>query len=212
MQIKWYGHSCFRIVANSGISIVMDPFDERVGYYVPSIDADIITISHDHYDHNNTAAVRSEHVLVNDDGDSYIKGIKITGFRTFHDDVGGAKRGDNIIFNVNIDGAKICHLGDLGHEPDEEIFKNIKDTDILLIPVGGTFTINSDQAYKIATKISPKIIIPMHYKTDKLRFDVEPVDNFIKYFDNVSMLNTSELVVNEDKLISSNQVIVFSYA
>ncbi len=210
MNITWYGHSCFKIVSAEGIILITDPFDERVGYDVPRLTADIITISHNHYDHNNTSVVKSEHILINKLEDNNIYGIKVKGFKTYHDNERGSKRGDNNIYRFSIDSITIAHLGDLGHEIGEELLKELGTIDLLLIPIGGIYTIDSVQAIRVVKSINPKIVIPMHYKTDKLRFDLEPVDNFLKYFDNVN-IRRNEIEITRDMLRGSTKVIVLNY-
>lgn len=210
MKIRWYGHACFELNSSRGVRIVADPFDAKVGYEVPDIEANIVTLSHDHYDHNNLSAVKGEYVLVKDTGDYNIEEITIQGFSTYHDHEMGVKRGKNIVFKYIIDKLTIVHLGDLGHLLDQDILQNLEDIDVLLIPTGGTFTIDSSEAFELVTTISPKIIIPMHYKTEKINFNIEPVYNFTKYFDNVVYLDSNELNISDGQLKKNNQVIVFS--
>jgi len=211
MKIKWYGHSCFEITSNSRMKIITDPFDERVGYNVPSVHADIITVSHSHYDHDNTSMVKSKHVLINTIGENFIEDIKVIGIKSYHDDVLGEKRGENIIYKYYFDNLVIGHLGDLGDIPPDNEIKNIEDIDILLIPVGGIFTIDAKKAFELTNIIHPKILIPMHYKTDRLRFDLEPVDNFAKYFKKISYLNNNELTLDNEMLKEHSKVYIFDY-
>lgn len=210
MKIKWYGHSCFEITSDTGVKIITDPFDERVGYKVPSVEADIITVSHSHYDHDNTSIVKSDHVLLNRVGEDNIKGVKVIGIKSYHDDVFGEKRGENVIFKYYLDGMVVCHLGDLGCIPSEDELNKLRDIDILIIPVGGIYTIDSEKAVELIGKTGTKVIIPMHYKTEKLKFELEPVDNFTKYFHNVCYLDDNQLEIYKENIIEQ-KIYIFSY-
>lgn len=212
MIIKWYGHSCFKMISSEGTTTILtDPFDQKVGYNIVDFEADIVTVSHNHYDHNNISAVKEPFTLVNRIGKYNMNEISIEGFKTYHDDSMGSKRGENIIYRYNIDGISICHLGDLGHILSNKLIQKIKDIEILLIPIGGTYTINSNQAFELADLINPKIIIPMHYKTPKLTFELEPMDNFTRYFDEVKSIKTNELEINNDILNGHKRVVVLNY-
>jgi L-ascorbate metabolism protein UlaG (beta-lactamase superfamily) len=211
MKIKWYGHSCFKFQSLNGVKVVTDPFNESVGYAVPELNADVVTISHEHYDHNNISLVGGEFELVNQAGIYEVKGITIEGIHTFHDDEMGNKRGKNIVFKFTIDNMTICHLGDLGHILDDRQLEKVKNIDVLLIPVGGTYTIDSKQASELAKRISPKIIIPMHYKTDKLKFNLATVDNFVREFDDVKYEEKKILEIEKDTIGGDNKVIIMQY-
>ncbi|HDD56909.1 MAG TPA: Zn-dependent hydrolase, partial [Thermoplasmatales archaeon] len=155
LQIRWHGHACFEIT--NDITIVTDPHDGKsIGLPTPSVKGDIILVSHDHYDHNSVKTVEKEgSIVVRDLGKKTIRGIEIEGIESFHDEERGAKRGKNIIFKFKVDGITFCHLGDLGHVPDEELLEKIGKVDVLFIPVGGTFTIDADSAWETANLIDP---------------------------------------------------------
>ena len=182
MEIKWYGHSAFLIVSNSGIRIFTDPYGEEFPYKNIDEQAEIVTISHDHFDHNGEEVVKGEPVVIKNSGEFEEKGIKIKGFSSKHDDSGGSERGDNVIFSFEIEDKIVSHLGDLGHFLEQKHLNNLKDVNILLIPVGGHFTINADEAYEICEQIEPEIIIPMHYKTSEVDLPIKEVDKFTDHF------------------------------
>lgn len=168
MNIKWLGHACFKLTSEKGTVIVTDPFDESVGYPMPNVKADIVTSSHSHFDHNYFKAVKGNFDIVDTVGEHNIKGINIKGVNTFHDDEHGAKRGKNIVFVFDIDGIRVCHMGDLGHVLTEKQVEEIGPVDVLLIPVGGYYTIDAKQAVEVMNQLKPKITIPMHYKRSLL--------------------------------------------
>ncbi|MGD9364981.1 MAG: MBL fold metallo-hydrolase [Desulfobacteraceae bacterium] len=179
MKIQWFGHACFLLTSNDNIRILMDPFDESVGYDLPNTSADIVTVSHQHSDHSNTALVDGPFDLVDTPGKHFIKGMNIKGIPTYHDNSQGAKRGTNIIFNVSVDNLNVCHCGDLGHMLTSEQISALGAVDILLIPVGGTYTIDAIIARDIIDALKPRLTIPMHYKTEILTFTIDGVQPFL---------------------------------
>ena len=180
MKIKWLGHSCFLITTENGIKILTDPFDAQVGYPLPSVEADIVTTSHDHFDHGYVETVKGSFIHVSDAGSHVECGIHINGVSTFHDEVGGKKRGKNVIFVFEIDGLRLCHCGDLGHLPTDTQKKAIGNIDIMMLPVGGTFTVDAEEACKTIEILKPAVTIPMHYKTPAMNFPITGVDKFIE--------------------------------
>jgi L-ascorbate metabolism protein UlaG (beta-lactamase superfamily) len=183
MIITWQGHSCFKIqdkVGPEGVTVVTDPFDKETGLKVPNFEADIITVSHQHHDHNNTGALRGQPFVIDCAGEYDFKGVMVEGIDSYHDDKNGAERGYNIIYRIEIDDISITHLGDLGQVLDNSQLEKLVGTDILLIPVGGTYTIDAKKAVEVISQIEPRIVIPMHYKTKDLNLDIEGVEKFIK--------------------------------
>ncbi len=184
MIITWQGHSCFKLqdkIGPDGVTLVTDPFNKEIGLKVPNFEADIVTVSHDHYDHNNIAALRANPFVIDCAGEYDIKNVLIEGVDSFHDDKEGGERGKNIIFRFEIDDISVVHLGDLGTILDSSQLEKLAGTDILLIPVGGKYTLNAKQAVEVISQIEPRIVIPMHYKTDDLKIeDIDGVDKFIK--------------------------------
>lgn len=214
--IEWSGHSCFTITNERGTKVVTDPFPDGIGYTVPELRADIVTVSHDHFDHNNLAAVKSNFTAVRERGQFNIDGIKIKGTKTYHDTEGGALRGENTVYTYNIDGVNVCHLGDLGHELTQEQLKSIGKVDVLMIPVGGLYTIDAEAAAKVVNQLNPKVVIPMHYKTEALIpdfGDVAPVDNFIAKMSGWQVSKVDTFAFNKAELMKSNQkkIVVLNY-
>jgi L-ascorbate metabolism protein UlaG (beta-lactamase superfamily) len=144
---------------------VTDPYDtSMVGLKYPKVEADIVTISHNHSDHNKKENIAGNPKLVSGPGEYEIKGVSIFGTRSFHDKKQGAERGENTIYTIVMDGITLCHLGDLGHKISEEQEEAIGNVDILFVPTGGFYTIGPEEATEIVSIIDPKVVIPMHYK------------------------------------------------
>jgi L-ascorbate metabolism protein UlaG (beta-lactamase superfamily) len=168
MHLKWFGQSCFLMTSQAGTRVLMDPFGKGLGYKVPQLQADIVTTSHDHFDHNNIAAVKGNFFHIDTRGIYSHKDIGINGILTNHDKVQGASRGSNVVFTFSVDGLCVCHCGDLGHVLTAEQVKGIGKVDVLMVPVGGTFTINAAEALEVRSQLNPSITIPMHYRTHTL--------------------------------------------
>jgi L-ascorbate metabolism protein UlaG (beta-lactamase superfamily) len=211
MKIKWLGHSCFKITSSSGIRILTDPFDDNVGYKIPSVEADIVTTSHSHYDHNFVDCVKGDFEVLNKVGNFYIKDIPIAGIHTYHDNEDGAKRGDNIVYIFNIDDMRVCHLGDLGHLLTPGQIGMIGKVDFLLIPIGGNYTIDADAAIEVINQINPGVVIPMHYKTKVIKFDIDTVDNFLSKIGEVENLQSQVLELSKEDLGGSRKVYILKY-
>lgn len=211
MKVKWLGHACFLITSEKGIKIVTDPFDETVGYPLPEVEADIVTSSHNHFDHNYTRAVKGDFKLVNSVGNFYVRDIPIKGIKTYHDEAMGAKRGENIVFIMEVDGLKVCHLGDLGHVLDENTLEQIGEVDILLIPVGGTYTIDGEKAAKVVVQIKPKMAIPMHFKTPVMNFPITGVEPFLDKIGGGERVGSNEITIKREHLKDGIQVKVLEY-
>jgi L-ascorbate metabolism protein UlaG (beta-lactamase superfamily) len=212
MQIKWLAHAAFLITSDNGTRIITDPYETGNGLNHGKIEAsaDIVTISHEHFDHNNVAAVKGNPQVVR--GTTEAKGIKIRGIATAHDDTGGSQRGKNTVFCFEVDGLNVCHAGDLGHRLTDEQAAATGKVDILLIPVGGFFTLDARTADRVCDQLKPKVIIPMHYKTDKLDFPIAGVDEFVKGKNNVTRVDGSEIKLKADELPASAQIMVLEAA
>ncbi len=180
LQIRWHGHSCFEI--KDDITLVTDPHDGKsIGIPAPTVEGDIILVSHDHYDHNSVKSVEKiGSKVVKDERKRKIFNVDIKGIKTYHDEKSGDIRGENIIFKFLIDDIIFCHLGDLGHMVEESIVEKIGSVDILFVPVGGNFTIDADIAWEIIKSIKPSIIIPMHYKIGGLSLPIDNLDTFLE--------------------------------
>ncbi len=206
MKFRWLGHACFAIGLSSGKSIITDPFDETVGYPDPKLAADIVTVSHQHFDHNAVKMVRGEPKVVQEEGSHNLDGVTITGIPSYHDTAKGRQRGNNIIFVIEAEGLRVCHLGDLGHVLEPEQVKGIGRVDVLLVPVGGYFTIGAGEAVKVVEQLQPKYVLPMHYKTDYIELPIHPVDEFLKYYPGYRA--EKELVVTAGQMPETMQVVL----
>ncbi len=208
MKIKYLAHAAFLITSENGTRLLTDPYATSMGISHGAINemADIVTISHEHGDHNNVAAVKGNPKIIKASQEA--NGINIKAVATAHDDKGGSQRGKNTVFCFSIDGINVCHTGDLGHELTADQVKAIGKVDVLMIPVGGFFTIDARTATKVCEQLKPKVILPMHYKTDKLNFPIAGVDDFLKGKNNVIRSSDSEIELKADKLPSATQIYV----
>jgi L-ascorbate metabolism protein UlaG (beta-lactamase superfamily) len=183
MKVKFLGHAAFLITSDTDVRILTDPykpgcFDGGIKYDQITEEADIVTISHEHDDHNETK-INGDPTFVKSADAKVIKDIKISGVNVYHDTSKGKERGTNIIFNMIIDRMNIVHLGDLGHDLSPEEIKGIGNVDVLFVPVGGYFTIDAKVAESVINVLKPKIVIPMHFKTDKCGFPIAPIGDFV---------------------------------
>lgn len=183
MNIRWLGHSCFVLTESTGTVVVTDPYHDEVGFSMPPVKADAVTVSHGHYDHNNVAAVAGDPAVYNRVGSYEMEGVHISAFHTTHDEVQGAKRGGNLVFIYRLDGVDVCHLGDIGQPCSARICDAIGAVNVLLIPVGGHYTIDAATAKDYVDKLMPDIVIPMHYHTDDCDIDLDKLDEFLDLFD-----------------------------
>jgi len=214
MVIEWLGHSCFKITLESGLTILTDPYGPEVGYTAKDVEVDVVTISHDHFDHNNLSHVKGDYALVNTPGAHELDGLVIEGLETWHDHSQGAHRGSNIVFKYSADGIAVCHMGDLGCIPDDAFFEKLGSIDILMIPVGGNYTINAHEALTICERIGPNIIIPMHFKTPDTDMDIAPLHDFLEEVGreyDVSHHGKCYLNIDKASLKKRTRVVVMEY-
>ncbi len=184
MKIQWLGHSCFKLVESTGTTIVADPYDPKgVGIDLPKVKADVVTISHDHFDHSCKNNIEGNPTTLDKVGLWDINGVEIIGLQSYHDEVKGRKRGENFIFKYRMDGVDLCHMGDIGQECSPVLSESIGAVDVLMIPVGGTYTIDAAQAKEYVDFLMPDVVIPMHFKTPNSKLDIDKVDEFVDLFD-----------------------------
>jgi len=204
------GHASFKLKGKN-TSVVTDPYDPSIGLKYPKVEADIVTISHDHPDHNAVGQVGGAPFVVSGPGEYEIAGVKIIGVASFHDEKKGELRGKNTIYNIKIDGLWICHLGDLGqNELTDEQSEQIGQVGILLIPVGGVYTIDAEEAAKIAASLEAKVVIPMHYANLASNLKLEPVDKFLKEMGVEGAEPASKLSITNEKLPEELAVILLN--
>lgn len=217
MKIRFLGHACFLVVTSNGTRIVFDPyepggFNGAIGYGAIDEPADIVVVSHDHADHNFAAGVLGEPQVIKGPGVHSTALILFRGIAAKHDTSGGGERGDNTVFCAEIDGVRLCHLGDLGHELTPAQVEEIGPVDILLCPVGGTFTVDAQAATRVVDALKPKITIPMHFKTPKVALPIAALDDFLLGKKNVRPEHASEITVTREKLPAAPEVIVLDPA
>jgi L-ascorbate metabolism protein UlaG (beta-lactamase superfamily) len=179
MEITWLGHACFRLKAKEG-TVVCDPFSKEIGLSLPRIQADVVTVSHEHTGHNQTTAIGGSPRILSGPGEYEIKNIFLTGIAAYHDAEQGKSRGKVTIYLIEMEDMVICHLGDLAHVPTQEHIEAIGHVDILLTPVGGGNSLNAAQAAEVAGLLEPRAIIPMHYHTSGLTTTLDPLSRFVK--------------------------------
>ncbi len=181
MLIRYLGHSEFLLTDEHGAKVVTDPYDDHVGYPVQPVACGAVTVSHGHSDHAYTAALKGSPIVLDKKGSySPLPDVFVTMIPCWHDEVSGAKRGPNLISVIEMDGVRVCHLGDLGHPLTDDLIRQIGRVDVLLVPVGGFFTIDSSTALTVVKALSPRITIPMHYRTEcNASWPIAPVDEFL---------------------------------
>lgn len=206
MDIQWYGHSCFRLRATEGI-VVMDPYGREVGLKLPKLKADIVTVSHDHPGHNAVAAVLEEPFVVNGPGEYEIHGVFVVGTSLAHDGRGGGNLGFTTAFTVMAEDVTVCHLGDLGHRPNQAQVEALGQVHVLLVPVGGVNTIGAALAAEVVNLIDPAYIIPMHFRSPG-RQDLEPVEKFLQEMGITHVDPVDTLKVTTARLPEQPQVVL----
>ena len=201
VEIKWHGHAFFTITLSNGYTIAIDPHDGlSIGLKRPSVKADLILVTHDHFDHNAVEIARKNgtRIFKSFYGEANIDNILIKGYRTFHDKFGGRRRGENTIYKLSVEGINIAHLGDLGHIITGELVNELKDLDVLMIPIGGVYTIGPDEAWEIITTLNPKITIPMHYWIRGLTLPLHRIDDFLAYVKKIRVERLSSNTLSLD--------------
>lgn len=211
MEIYWYGQSCFKIKGKTA-TVVIDPYEpEFTGLKLPKdLEAQVVLTTHPHKDHNNVGVVGGDPLVVAGPGEYEKAGVSILGVKTFHDNSRGVDRGPNTLYQILMDGISIVHTGDLGHILTDEQDNQIDTADILMVPVGGGYTINAEAAAKVVALLEPGIVIPMHYKILGLKFELEPVDYFLKEMGVENITPLSKLSITKDKLPEETQVVVLN--
>jgi len=213
MKIVWHGQSLFEIAVSARqgeeTKIVIDPFDESYGLKLPKLQADILLTSHEHKDHSNVGGVSGNYFLIENPGEYEIKGAYVKGIPAFHDSSSGKERGKVTMFKILAEDIKICHLSDLGQkELTEQQLEEIGEVDILLIPVGGNYTISAKEASTIINQIEPKIVIPMHYQVPKLKLKLDDLDKFLKIMGSKSPEKLNKLTIKKKELVEDGMKII----
>ena len=210
MEINWLGHSCFGLKGKQA-TVITDPYPPDLGYSLGKPTAHIVTVSHQHLGHSYTQGISGEPRLVTGPGEYEINGVLISGIATFHDRERGQQRGKNTVYVIEVDEISVCHLGDLGHVLTAEQVEEIDDVDVLLLPVGGVSTINASMAAEIVRQVEPKAVIPMHYKTEAISRELEPVGRFLKEIGVQQIDSQPKLSFTRSNLPVSTQVFLLNY-
>jgi len=213
MLIRWHGHSCFEF-SNGSTTVVIDPHDGRsLGIKAPVATADVVLMTHEHYDHNKPRAIKGNHEdFLGRNGTFESKGVSFTGFPSFHDYSEGSERGLNTIYMFKMDDVSVCHVGDLGCIPSDDIIQQIKGVDFLFIPVGEIYTLDLADIKRFIELVNPRIIVPMHYMVGGLSFRLGSLDNFLNMIPNDAIdfvgneidVTASELTVNRECWVFDN--------
>lgn len=214
MKVKWLGHASFLITSDDGVRIITDPYKSGGALKYEEIKgpADIVTVSHEHFDHNNVEPIEGNPKIIRGASEIDVKGIKFNGVATFHDENKGKDRGTNTIFCFLVDGVRVCHLGDLGHALNDQQVEQIGKVDVLLTPMAGFYTMNAEVATEVSNRLNPRVIIPMHFKNERCDFPVSCVDDFLKGKKNVTIVDDSEVEFKSEKLPGETQIIVLKPA
>lgn len=212
MEIKYLGHASF-LLKGKNASVVTDPFDPKmVGLKFPKMEADIVTVSHPHQDHNQSQLVGGSPLVINLPGEYEKQGVRVAGFSSSHDKKNGEERGKNILFKIEVDGVSILHAGDLGHLLTDEMIEEIGAVNVLLVPVGGIFTIDATEAAEVVKEIEPSIVVPIHYHSLKLiqsNFGkLAPVTDFLTKMGVSPSEPVKKLVVKKEELQEEMKVVV----
>jgi L-ascorbate metabolism protein UlaG (beta-lactamase superfamily) len=217
MKIKWFGHSAFGITTGQGVKIIIDPYESgafggALTYGRIAEEADMVLTSHGHGDHNYTKDIKGKFVLIEGAGAYEAKGVHIKATPSYHDASKGSERGKNLLFVIEADGLRVAHFGDLGYILSKEEVNGIGRVDVLLLPVGGYYTIDPKEAVAVMEAVKPAITIPMHYKTPKCDFPIAPVEEFTKGRDRVKNVAASEIEVTKGALPEKPEIHVLKYA
>ena len=210
MEIVWQGHSCFRIRSREA-TIVTDPCPPASGYTIGKPTADIVTLSHRHDNHSYLKAVAGSPTVLDGPGEYEISGAFVTGISTYHDARKGEDHGPNIVFIMEMEEIKICHLGDLGHTPTAEQAEEMTGVDILFVPIGGNTTLDGVRAAEVVSLLEARLVVPMHYKTEAFKGELEPPDRFLKEMGVTAHEPQTKISVTKNSLPASTQVVMLDY-
>jgi len=214
--IRWHGHACFEVIDSKGFSIVIDPHDGgSIGIRPPNTKADAVLITHDHFDHNAYHVVLKSGGVVHDMrlGEFEVAGHRVMGVKAFHDKSRGRRRGEVVMYRLNVDGVNILHVGDLGHIPPDDELSKLMPVDVLMVPVGGTFTIDSREAVELAEKLDAKVVIPMHYWIHGINLPLAPLSDFLKLITwKVIELGGNEWRIERYEIPAERTVVIFKLA
>lgn len=215
MEIKYLGHASFfiKFATRAGITkVVTDPYESSIGIKFPKTEADIVTVSHGHKDHNFIKGISGEPLIIDMPGEFEKKGVRILGYQSFHDKKKGDERGLDNLYKIEAEGMSVLHCGDLGVVPDDSFIDQIGEVDVLIVPTGGFYTIDGAEAVSLVNKIEPSIVIPMHYNHEKLDQktfgQVQPVAEFLKKMGVENITPVPKLIIKKETLEEEMKIVV----
>lgn len=211
VKVSWLGHAMFLLEDGAGNRLVTDPYGEGVGYDLPSVEAGIVLVSHEHFDHGNVALVKGSPVVISEAGEHEVAGVRVAGYPTFHDANKGSERGGNVVYRWEMQGLSFVHLGDLGHALDQDLAGKLAGTDVLFVPVGGTFTIDDAGAFQVVEALKPRVAIPMHFKNDACGFPIQSEEPFVSRFASVERAGKAPVYFSRDALPEPTLILVMDY-
>ncbi|ACO85354.1 MBL fold metallo-hydrolase [Clostridium botulinum] len=206
MKIKWLGHSCFILESDTKTTIITDPYEPSIGIHRMDYASDICTISHNHFDHNFKDELNKNCIIIDTPIEYKYEDLKIKGFKSYHDKLNGLKRGSNIIFKFNIDGFNICHLGDLGHLLPKNFIYNLGPIDVLLVPIGGNYTLNGKEAAALCKNLNSHIVIPMHFGLNNIKIKLDGIEDFLIHMDKNLEIG-SNIITLENNIKNYNNMV-----
>jgi L-ascorbate metabolism protein UlaG (beta-lactamase superfamily) len=217
MRIKYLGHAAFELALEDGRRILFDPYEAgafggALAYGPITGSYDVVVVSHDHADHCCRDVAEKAGRVIDAAGTETIAGITVTSIPAFHDESKGKERGKNLMSVVEAEGLRVAHLGDLGHPLTGKEAKSLGALDVVFVPVGGHFTIDAETAVRVVESLDPKIVIPMHFKTDRVDFPIKGVDSFTDLVENVERAGRSEMTVTKETLPRERKVVVLKPA
>ncbi len=213
MQIIYLGHSCFKIKGKKS-TIVTDPFDNYIGFSMPQTEANIVTISHEHRDHNCLDNIKGDPFIIRAPGEYEVGDVSVFGIPSFHDGVKGKERGKNTIYNIEMEEISLCHLGDLGHKLNDKELEEVNGVDVLFVPVGGIYTLDPKQAVEVVAQIEPKIVVSMHFKTEKINESsfgqLATLKDFLEEIGTPELKPVDKLIINKTSLPEEREVVAMT--
>ena len=207
MDVTWLGHGCFRLRGRNA-AVVTDPFPPSIGIKIGKLDAQVVTVSHDHENHAYFAAVPNARYRINGPGEYEVAGVGVIGFDTYHDAQHGEVHGRNTVYLIELDDVRVCHVGDLGHRLDDDQLESLGNVDVLMVPVGGRTTMTAVQAAEVVRQVEPRVVVPMHFAIPGLKIDLEPVDRFLKEMGLTSAEPQTKLSIQAASGESETKVVV----
>jgi L-ascorbate metabolism protein UlaG (beta-lactamase superfamily) len=217
MRIKWYGHAAFLLSTDRGTRVIIDPYQSgafggALTYGKITDRADLVLTSHDHEDHCYIKDIPGPFKHISSEGAYNERDVRVRALPSFHDPSQGRERGKNLMFLIHADGLTLAHLGDLGHTLDGEAVRNLGAVDVLVLPVGGFFTVGAGDATTVMEAVRASITIPMHYKTEKCAFSISGVAEFTAGKNRVKRIDGSEVSISKESLPPEPEIYVMDYA